>query len=421
MTPGICILALFGCLVCGIRWPGVLLAGIFLTYQSKIIVGNDYIGVTYVLGATAVVVVQAILSQRPIRFIWLDAAFLVLIAWMCATPIYSEEPKIALEVAQKLATSSVVYVIGRTTDPQRMRGVMIELCVGLLAAGSVLSLLLVGIAHRGSNLNVVRFQLNGGSAVGISQPLPYEFIAGLVCAFTALQLKKPLLLGLAIGALLIDLYVSLESATRGVFLAQAVGLVVFIFAYRRELRLSNLALFLPVLAVAALLILPNLFEERGLDVLTARLFQNFSHTGERDLSSYGRIFAYRLAIEMFGAHPVLGVGIGGFSIVDPFNGYPHDLFLEVAAEFGFVGLCLLASYLVSLTGVMNSIRQRQDLLVGSIMLAMFAAAFTAQLVSFAFFMQRPLFLLTGLAAAFASARQAARATPVLAPALSRAR
>jgi O-antigen ligase len=54
------------------------------------------------------------------------------------------------------------------------------------------------------------------------------------------------------------------------------------------------------------------------------------------------------AIQAFLAHPILGLGAGGWPI---FYGetrvfsYPHNMVLEIASETGLLGLCVLVSFL----------------------------------------------------------------------------
>jgi O-antigen ligase len=66
-----------------------------------------------------------------------------------------------------------------------------------------------------------------------------------------------------------------------------------------------------------------------------------------DASITTRLGVYQIAIERFLKNPVLGVGIGGFNKKYDGNSlpvalkYPHNIFLEVASEFGVIGLLLL--------------------------------------------------------------------------------
>ena len=60
------------------------------------------------------------------------------------------------------------------------------------------------------------------------------------------------------------------------------------------------------------------------------------------LDDTGRLPLYRAALETFVQNPVIGAGTGSFAALAPVSGvaYPHNLFLELAAELGVLGLVL---------------------------------------------------------------------------------
>lgn len=60
------------------------------------------------------------------------------------------------------------------------------------------------------------------------------------------------------------------------------------------------------------------------------------------LADNGRWQLYQAALTAFGQNPVMGAGTGSFAGISPEPGiyYPHNLFLESAAELGFPGLAL---------------------------------------------------------------------------------
>ncbi|OPX92108.1 MAG: O-Antigen ligase [Pelotomaculum sp. PtaB.Bin117] len=60
------------------------------------------------------------------------------------------------------------------------------------------------------------------------------------------------------------------------------------------------------------------------------------------LSDNGRWQLYQAALATFGQNPVLGAGTGSYASISPVPGinYPHNLFLESAAELGLAGLAL---------------------------------------------------------------------------------
>ena len=58
------------------------------------------------------------------------------------------------------------------------------------------------------------------------------------------------------------------------------------------------------------------------------------------LDDTGRLPLYRAALDTFIQNPALGAGTGSFTVLAPVSGvaYPHNLFLELAAELGIMGL-----------------------------------------------------------------------------------
>lgn len=70
--------------------------------------------------------------------------------------------------------------------------------------------------------------------------------------------------------------------------------------------------------------------------------------------------AWQAAWDAFVAHPLFGVGAGGFAQAMGWHGrvYPHNLLLEVASEFGLIGLgCLAALFAVPLRHLLATLRQ----------------------------------------------------------------
>jgi O-antigen ligase len=85
-------------------------------------------------------------------------------------------------------------------------------------------------------------------------------------------------------------------------------------------------------------LVPNQNIQRSLSVLTG--------SGE-GLSSNGRAQLWGAAQTAFTDHPLVGIGTGGFAALEPVEIYPHNLFLEVGAEVGTLGLVALVAFLLS--------------------------------------------------------------------------
>ncbi len=105
-------------------------------------------------------------------------------------------------------------------------------------------------------------------------------------------------------------------------------------ASRRRLALLALALALSVAVVPQLV--PGQNVSRSLSVLVG----GGKDAGGADVSN-GRYQIWSEAWSAFSDHPLTGIGTGSFANVDPVGIYPHNAFLEVAAELGLPGLLLL--------------------------------------------------------------------------------
>jgi O-antigen ligase len=128
------------------------------------------------------------------------------------------------------------------------------------------------------------------------------------------------------------------AGSRGPVLGFLVGLVILLAvtlrdpASRRRILLVSLAL--PVAAFAVTQFVP------GADLRRSLSFLVFG--GGDSAVSNGRYLLWHQAYDAFHAHPLLGLGTGAFASINPADLYPHDLFLEVAVELGFLGVALVA-------------------------------------------------------------------------------
>ncbi len=101
-------------------------------------------------------------------------------------------------------------------------------------------------------------------------------------------------------------------------------------------------------------------------IITLAVFAGFPSLGHRLLSSFStqenisRIFIWKATLNMIKDHPVIGIGTGMFFATYPRyllpgapekeDSYAHNIFLEVAAEFGLIGLIV---FIIMLFGVLS--------------------------------------------------------------------
>jgi hypothetical protein len=132
------------------------------------------------------------------------------------------------------------------------------------------------------------------------------------------------------------------TGSRGTLLVTAVVIVVWLILAGPRYR--RLLLFAPFLA-GVLLLVPGV----GSRLASVADVSNTAES-QADLSLIGRVQVQKLGAHMFLEHPAIGVGAGNFAVVEsayqrrygidlPIAGLaPHDLYLEMAAESGMLGL-----------------------------------------------------------------------------------
>ncbi len=140
--------------------------------------------------------------------------------------------------------------------------------------------------------------------------------------------------------------------SRGAVIATAVLTGVWVLAAGPAVR--RVGLLLSPLG-ALLILIPGV----GDRLLTLSQFEGSS----ADLSLVGRVAAQEMGLAMFGDHPLFGVGPGAFSsltyaygsrsaaaqhVIGPLIDAPHDLYLQIAAESGLIGV---AGWSVLIVGV----------------------------------------------------------------------
>ncbi len=145
------------------------------------------------------------------------------------------------------------------------------------------------------------------------------------------------------------LYGLFYSGSRGTLIALLIavsftGLVGITFRRGRRLVLAGAAVTLAIVAGI------TLFAPDAVTTMNRRVLYTLS--GPLDQTARTRVLRANAALEMFTQHPFTGVGIGGFDAeFNRFTGtrgdYPHNLFLEVAAELGILGLLFISILIIN--------------------------------------------------------------------------
>ena len=251
------------------------------------------------------------------------------------------------------------------------------------------------IVHDTGDTIRIRSAFFGPLSLGyvVASMVPFIF-------YIAATAKFPLLKYIPIAAIPAAILLIIETGSRGPLLAIIVASVISLLRFQYIIRVFSG--FAVVLTLGFLyLSSQDLTENKGLGRI-------LGETGTAGDSSDTRIALFSSAREQFMQYPLFGQGSGSFSYF--FNStderiYAHNLYLEIAGEFGLVGLLIfftiLTLCLIQIFGLRNNSKNvyaNQYWAITSIQ-ALFFIGFINSAVSFSLSSQRILFVSIGLLAA----------------------
>jgi O-antigen ligase len=282
-------------------------------------------------------------------------AYFAFVAVAGASYFYAAAPVLAQAKLQLLVVISTLLFVAPLIFSKREEDFR-----QFLKAFVVLSLIvsvrtIFGVFHPDPNITDIT-QIDEGQAAGIAIliMLFYDWGGGSRNRTRLLRLCLPVL-----GAGL------LASVARGPMLATCVGMLIG-FTRVRGFRggFKKILIAVPIILVVAA---ATIFWFHRLAGANERFrdkeaeLQQFFSGGAADPHASGgeRIYLYRDAIRAFSQRPLLGWGIGGWSVARYgfslggqngafFTNYPHNIILEVAVEEGLPGLLAFGTLLVLL-------------------------------------------------------------------------
>ncbi|HEU0004697.1 MAG TPA: O-antigen ligase family protein [Terriglobia bacterium] len=350
---------------------------IFVLYLNLPLVAMEFHGVPWLLAASAPVLLVLPLGDRLIRLrekIIIDQTLVLMLLWylpaLIASTIFVKDTGIALnEIGNFLVEGMVLYLLVINvirTLPTLKRSIWVLLLAGGLLGGlSVYQEMTQsyensygGLAQRSTELNMndVDFDVYSGSRraggpLGTENRYAQILIVLLPLAlglFYAEWSWKAKFSAAVAGAFILGGIVLTFS--RGAFLT-LVGLLLIItlLRYVRPYQLIGAAVFVSVLICASL---PEyVVRMSSLAGLSSFLSTKDNDVRDVDGALRGRFAENVAALRVFGEHPVLGVGPGQFPRFYSArygtevgtkrlwtNRRGHNLYLEMAAETGIVGI-----------------------------------------------------------------------------------
>ncbi len=282
--------------------------------------------------------------------------------------------KLRLFLAQNITLLVAGILIGRRSRHMNLFAAL------TLVVSTVTALVLAKALVTGHGLATLggRFSLyEDESPIGLARAAS----AGLIVAVYVLLWSQAALLRLfafVAGPLIAVAFFA--TGSRGPVLGLVVGLVVLLVLTLRDPTSRRRMLLLSLATPPAVLLVTRLVP--GADIKRSLSFLLFGSSG--DVSANGRYQLWHQAYDAFHAHPLLGLGTGSFASIVPSEGYPHDLFLEVGAELGFIGALFVALIVVAGAVRLAQVASRATAEArghAALAAALFAAAFVNALVS----------------------------------------
>ncbi len=304
-----------------------LTAGVYK--QDSFLVQYMPIDTTVCLGLLLLLATGIAVCRRPIHFpkaMWLLApTFLVILVGLGLGP-----GEYGLEKGQRFLTLTLLVIVSSVILLGERRA--LERFLGSLALMAVL--LTLYAAQSPENTSMGRLTVQGSS------PIAFARIATLSLAFGWLRLhfaRRPFEFVASIAILAVSSYGVLAAGSRGPLISLILSMVLISLVtashHGRSVLSMRLLLILTVLVIltVALANIPSLPLYRFQLLLS----------GDKGASILSRGILFATAWQLMLAHP-LGLGVGGFAkhaILD--LRYPHNLFLEVGSELGWLPLAAL--------------------------------------------------------------------------------
>ena len=144
--------------------------------------------------------------------------------------------------------------------------------------------------------------------------------------------------------------------TRGPLISAIVGLIFgILILFKTKIKGRNTTIILIISLILVLvgiscydIICSSLFASKTIPEAKKVIpnIERFSLKNAKDMSVKGRLKLYSAVWYLFKNKPLFGIGTGGFELGE--HQYPHNIFLEIAAENGLLGLIIFFGFLFTI-------------------------------------------------------------------------
>jgi len=313
-------------------------------WQNAVALGGTKTLTSYLgIGAVAITVLVCVIDRRVVRPHMAFVAFLVFVTWQLATHFWTIEPSATQQAVITLAQLlGVIWLVRELCTGERERLAVIQ---AFLFGCWVVCVVVIASYSSGQAVADVRYappdfnpnETADTLAIGIAMAL-------LICA----RVKSRLVLWLNIAYVPLAIFAVVLTASRSGFVATCVACLGIFLLLRRSRPLLGLLLLVLIVGAGVGLFMGTSAEQD----LGANL-ERVLWTGETGTigTFSGRTAIWTAGIQVFSDHPAIGIGSGAFplAVKDHLSGAyaAHNLFVQVAAESGLVGLFLLIAALAA--------------------------------------------------------------------------
>lgn len=302
--------------------------------------------------------------KKPID-IKLYAYIIIFLFYMLASALWS--PNFNHSIPKALDILFIFLIIGIYRYFQKLFGQMKyfeAFWTGIFLVTTMLSLITIA---TGLLSQVARTNALGGG------PNVFGRIMGLLCIaalyFVFQKQQRWAFIFFIVGSILV-----IVSGSRGAFFATIIGCSTLVIISR--LRWQKMFLIVIIGgSIIAIFMLKTSIGRRALETFQQRVLQ----LTIMERYDAGRSVIYAKAIEIGKKSPIVGNGLDGFYMLtgDP---YPHNVFLEIFAEGGIIGLTLFIMILSSLVRIIWKHRKNlQPASMAAFVLILFACQFSGDL------------------------------------------
>jgi putative inorganic carbon (HCO3(-)) transporter len=271
-------------------------------------------------------------------------ALIGFVALCVASTAWSIAPEVSRETGIELVKLAAIYftLVNVVTTPKRL----MIFCGALVVASMVTSVGVIQWYLGGEDLvEGYRGRWHGVYADPNHMAMDVGLIVPIAVAFVGRRQNPMWFRAVCVIAAALAVTAVVFSHSRGGFIGLCVGMV--IWALRENRRLKSL-LLAGAFGIGLLIFAPSSFWERNETVTTF----------EQDASAMGRVHAWEVAAGISQDHPLIGVGAGGFRYAWPLYAPPeattafvaHNIFLDVVAEVGWIGMLLFMVFMASAIG-----------------------------------------------------------------------